>query len=86
MSQVKTSKGDIETRQLTVRLPARLYSRAARVARSRQTTVNGLIRQLLDDLDRDARERELTDAYNKLGREDSAEPFFEDQAQVARRG
>lgn len=50
-------------------------------------SVNALIRRLLEDIDRVEAERELTGAYERLGRSaSSVEPFFGAQAEVARRG
>ena len=62
--------------------------RAHDVAKARRTSVNALVRQLLEQLDRMEREQELSRAYDLLGRdaEASVEPFFEAQSEVARRG
>lgn len=50
-------------------------------------SLNALIRRLLEDVDRAERERELQSAYEVLGgTAESAEPYFEAQAEVARRG
>lgn len=85
---MKTSGNEISIRQLTLRLPRELCARAQEVARARRTSVNALVRQLLEELDRSERERELERAYELLGSdsENAAEPFFAAQAEVARRG
>ena len=73
-------------RQLTIRIPRGLYARAHDLAKARRTSVNALVRQLLEQLDRLEREQELSRAYDLLGRdaETSVEPFFEAQSEVAR--
>ncbi len=85
---MKMSVHEGATRQLTVRLPSALYSRAREMARARRTSVNALLRRLLEEADELEREQELTRAYELLG-EDAAsgvEPFFAAQSEVARRG
>jgi hypothetical protein len=85
---MSTSPSAVTVRQLTVRIPRDLYKRAQLAARTRKTSVSALVRWLLEQLDKADREKELERAYELLGREltDSAEPYFEAQAQVARRG
>ena len=85
---MKTSESDVVLRQLTVRIPRSLYARAHDVAKARRTSVNALVRQLLEQLDRLEREQELSRAYDLLGHDAEAnvEPFFEAQGEVARRG
>jgi len=88
MKRMKTSHSDLAIRQLTVRVPRALYARAQDLARARRTSVNALVRQLLEQLDRFERDRDLQRAYDLLGRDSGseAEPFFEAQSEVARRG
>ncbi len=88
IKHMKTSNSDLATRQLTVRVPRALYARARDLARARHTSVNALVRQLLEQLDRVERNRELERAYDLLGCDSGSEvePFFEAQAEVARRG
>jgi Ribbon-helix-helix protein, copG family len=85
---MKTATSEVTVRQLTVRIPRDLYKRAQLAARARRTSVSALVRELLEQLDRADRERELERAYELLGQDpkDAIEPFFEAQAQVARRG
>ena len=88
MRHVKTSHPDLATRRLTVRVPSALHARARELARARGTSVNALVRQLLEQLERLERDRELERAYDLLGRDSGSdvEPLFETQAEVARRG
>lgn len=81
-----TSEGG--TRQLTVRLPRGLYERAQRAARARKTSLNALVRGLLENLERAEREAELERAYDLLGADPEAnvEGQFRAQSEVARRG
>lgn len=83
-----TSNDEIETRQLTVRLPATLLSASKRLARRRRTSVNGLIRSLLEDVSRAERERELRRTYDELGADTEAdvERYRHAQREVVRRG
>jgi hypothetical protein len=85
---MKTSRPDPVIRQLTVRVPRALYVRAHDLARARHTSVNALVRELLEQLDRLERDRELERAYDLLGSDSGSEvePFFEAQTEVARRG
>jgi hypothetical protein len=71
-----------------MRIPNSLYVRAHSLARARRTSVNALMRQLLEDLDRRECEAELAHAYELLGQETESdvEPFLAAQAEVARRG
>lgn len=86
---MKTSSDDSTTRQLTVRLPRRLYDQTQRMARARRVSVNALVRRLLEELEREERERELGHAYEILGSDaagNDAEPYFRAQSEVVRRG
>ena len=83
---MKTSSRDVATRQLTLRLPRGLYQRAQRLAKERRTSVNALMRELLERLDREEREQELRRAYAIVGADADVEWAFEAQAEVARRG
>jgi hypothetical protein len=76
------------TRQLTVRLPRDVYQRAQRAARARKKSLSGLVRALLQDLERQDREAELERAYGVLGADADAsvEDMFAAQREVARRG
>ena len=82
---MKPSSSDF--RQITLRLPRRLHARAHRLAKARRTSVNTLLRSLLEELDRRERERELVSAYDSIaGKTAEVEGAFEAQAEVARRG
>jgi hypothetical protein len=85
---MKTSASDISTRQLTVRLSADTLKTARLVARERGLSVNGLIRSLLAELQREQDERALEAAYARLGTdaESNVEFATREQARVARRG
>lgn len=83
-----TSSSDVEGRQLTVRLSGSTLRAARRVARARGITINALVRELLDQLERAETERELTAAYEALGADAASDVEFAvpAQARVARRG
>jgi predicted transcriptional regulator len=83
-----TSNRGVETRQLTLRLSRGLYARAQQLAKARNATLNGFMRQLLEEVDRTQRERELQQAYELLGQDAEAnvEPMLDAQAEVVRRG
>lgn len=52
-------------------------------------SVNALVRRLLEELEREERERELGHAYEILGSDaagNDAEPYFRAQSEVVRRG
>ena len=82
---MKTSSSEL--RQLTLRIPRKLHARAHRLAKARRTSVNTLVRSLLEELDRRERERELASAYESIGgKMAEVDGAFEAQAEVARRG
>ena len=85
---MKTSQAETTFRQLTVRLPRALHTRARQLAKARHTSLNALVRLLLEELDRNERERSLEAAYNSLGRGrgTDVEHFFDAAAEVIRRG
>ncbi len=85
---MSTSAAELTTRQLTVRLPEPTLRAARRAAKERGLSVNALIRELLDQLQRAETERELTAAYERLGADGTADVEFAAaaQARVARRG
>lgn len=87
-SQMPTAQKDVESHQLTVRLPGQTLRAAKRVAKARGLTLNALIRELLTNLERQQEERELASAYEVLGadRDSSVEYAIRAQAKVARRG
>lgn len=62
--------------------------RTQTLANARRTSVNGLIRDLLLQLDQSEREKELARAYDLLGKDTDSdvEANFAAQAEVARRG
>lgn len=75
-------------RQLTIRLPRELLEESKRLATKRRTSVNQLVRSLLEDVARLERERALGDAYAQLGSErlESDVALYEEaQAEVAER-
>ena len=77
-----------ETRQLTVRIPRALLSRAQAVAKARGKSVSELVRRALEELDREAREAELVRAYELIGADSATdvEHAFDIQAEVVSRG
>jgi hypothetical protein len=86
---MKTPVDASATRQLTLRLPAGLLEQAKRLASARHTSVNQLVRRLLEESAAEARERELQSAYALLGADAAGadvEEFAAAQAEVAGRG
>ena len=79
---MKTAMSDSTNRQLTVRLPRGLYRRAQQLARARRTSLNALVTGLLAELDRRAREEELSKAYELLGRDRGSDVEFAARAQA----
>jgi predicted DNA binding CopG/RHH family protein len=85
---MSTAQSDISQRQLTVRLPDAALRAARRAAKARGITLNALVRQLLEDLERAEQERTLAAAYETLGADSQSDVEFAVPAQskVARRG
>ena len=87
IQQVKAASAVGGLRQLTVRLPGALLARAQAVAKARGKSVSELVRGALENLDREAREAELVQAYELVGSDSASEvgDAFEIQAEVVRR-
>ena len=86
---MKASSSDTSMRQLTIRLPVRLLEDAKALARRRHTSVNELVRSLLEAGAAEEREAELARAYDLLAQDvagSDVEPFVDAQAEVARHG
>lgn len=82
-----TSRDETKFRQLTLRLPASIHQHAKRLAKARHVSVNTLILNLLEKLERAEREKELEKAYEFIGQEASEVEFaFKAQSEVVRRG
>lgn len=56
---------------LTVRLPIGLYEEGARLAKARRISVNGFIRECLENTIEETRKRALYDAFSEVGGTDS---------------
>lgn len=59
-----------DTKALTVRLPATSYSRAQSLAAQRGVSLNRLVLEALEEMDRRDREERLFDDFTLLGEDD----------------
>lgn len=77
-----------EREAVSVRIPARLKSRAADVARARHVSFNTFVTTLIEKAVHDAEQQELYDAFSELGADTGMSDVgfaFAAQAEVALR-
>lgn len=77
------------TQAITVRLPDRLLRETQRMATRRRSSVNALIRQLLEQAAEQERVALLRSSYDALAEdagESDVEPYLAAQSEIARRG
>lgn len=54
-------------KSLTIRLPEDVYNESRRIAHNRQESMNKLVRQALEAVVREEKEKELFDAFGLIG-------------------
>ncbi len=68
-------------KSLTIRLPEDVYNESRRIAHNRQESMNILVRQALEAVAREEKEKELFDAFGLIGDDPDTDISFAEAIQ-----